>query len=325
VNWYEKNIRNDKARDLLAKLTAPRFQVPTLISNAAKEAGIDDCPYARSLGPVLPGKVTTIDASGLALVDASPMVAVSASAISLDSKVIVPLKNGSVDASDLEGGALGMRIPRLTQYIESADLSPPDGSPQVRSFDLSGELPPPLNVFAEANVSYRLLFQVIASLRRSKYRQFSLVVASSSGALGSLPLHLPDHTPRAMAMDESPAPEPGDEPLQLIASITKDKIVLWSISGLEGTLMEPKLVIPRDGGGTAASGYDFNKLRAALEEIAERRWAGKERPNESHDFLLQFDGDVPFQIVAAGISATQKTSGGEDLFASTMLAKPSFD
>src|SRR2546429_133517 len=46
---------------------------------------------------------------------------------------------------------------------------------------------------------------------------------------------LPDKAPPSTSVTP-PTPNPDDQPLKLMVSVTRDRMILWSISGLEGTL-----------------------------------------------------------------------------------------
>src|SRR4029079_3889310 len=56
---------------------------------------------------------------------------------------------------------------------------------------------------------------------------------------------LPDNAPPSTSTAEEPNQNPDEQPLKLVVSITRDRLMLWSISGLEGTLTAPKVVFPR--------------------------------------------------------------------------------
>src|SRR5690348_6181262 len=58
---------------------------------------------------------------------------------------------------------------------------------------------------------------------------------------------LPDKAPPQTSITQPAQTNPDDQPLKLVVSVTRDKMLLWSISGLEGTLQAPKQVFPRTG------------------------------------------------------------------------------
>src|SRR6185295_5141884 len=58
---------------------------------------------------------------------------------------------------------------------------------------------------------------------------------------------LPDKAPPSTSTTPQPQTNPDDQPLKLVVSVTRDRVLLWSISGLEGTLQAPKMTFPRTG------------------------------------------------------------------------------
>jgi biopolymer transport protein ExbD len=125
---------------------------------------------------------------------------------------------------------------------------------------------------------------------------------------------------------------PDEQPLKLIVSITRDRMILWSISGLEGTLTAPKATFPRTGrDGDSCDGnymcesnfcrdttqkcepspakdiplpvFDYRGLSTSLFEIANRRYAGKQRKADTYQIILMADGAIPYNTVASVMSA----------------------
>src|SRR5947209_19394933 len=47
---------------------------------------------------------------------------------------------------------------------------------------------------------------------------------------------LPDKAPPSTSVQQPAQTNPDDQPLMLVVSVTRDRMILWSISGLEGTL-----------------------------------------------------------------------------------------
>lgn len=144
---------------------------------------------------------------------------------------------------------------------------------------------------------------------------------------------LPDKAPPSSAA--APAnPNPDEQPLKMVVSVTRDRLILWSISGLEGTLQAPKAVFPRtgrdgepcDGAYMCESGYcsdqrqcgaapkpqtppaptpvfDFRGLSESLFEIANRRYAGKPRKQDTYQIILMADGAIPYNTIASTMAA----------------------
>lgn len=97
--------------------------------------------------------------------------------IVVEGKTIVPVANGAVDPSEKEGGALGLKLPRLTNFLASLRQE------ELRAFQRSGldpaKAPPPeLLVIADRTTPYRLLLEVMFSAKQKEagYKHFRLIV-----------------------------------------------------------------------------------------------------------------------------------------------------
>ena len=142
---------------------------------------------------------------------------------------------------------------------------------------------------------------------------------------------LPDKS-TSPVQQTNPAQNPDEQPLKLIVSITRDRMILWSISGLEGTLDAPKATFPRTGrDGDSCDGnymcesnfcrnttqkceasphkevplpvFDYRGLSNALFEIANRRYVGKQRKADTYQIILMADGAIPYNTIASVMSA----------------------
>ena len=124
-----------------------------------------------------------------------------------------------------------------------------------------------------------------------------LLASVATVVLGQINTTLPKHSPSNAASVADPSKKPDEQPLRMIVSVTPVRMILWSISGLEGTLEKPKVssssVTSAEGGLT----YDYGKINDALYEIAERRYKGKMRPVDTYDVMLQVDSEIPYSVV----------------------------
>lgn len=107
--------------------------------------------------------------------EAASVVIISPEAISVEDQQIVPVRNGDVDPSHKEGGALGIKIPRLTQFLAAWRQSSEEE--QRRKGNLLPDVPE-LMIIADRTVPYRLLYQVIYSAKQKEagYKRFRLIV-----------------------------------------------------------------------------------------------------------------------------------------------------
>jgi biopolymer transport protein ExbD len=162
---------------------------------------------------------------------------------------------------------------------------------------------------------------------------FLLASVAAGVVFTQIDTQLPDKAPPSTSVNQ-PNTNPDDQPLKLVVSVTRDRMILWSISGLEGTLPAPKAVFPRtgrdgdscDGAYMCESGYcsetakctmspkeqqaiaptpvfDFRGLSNALFEIANRRYTGKQRKQETYQIILMADGAIPYNTIASVMAA----------------------
>lgn len=108
--------------------------------------------------------------------------------------------------------------------------------------------------------------------------------------------------------------KPENQPLKLVVSVTDKQVLLWSISGLEGTLKEPKLAYPL--GGTTT----WRTLQDELRKIVKQRWDGRDRPPESREIIVMVKGETPLQTVAELMFAVRQTPDRVWLFPEIQLS-----
>src|SRR3954468_20836074 len=76
---------------------------------------------------------------------------------------------------------------------------------------------------------------------------FLLASVSAGLILVQIDTTLPDKAPPSPTNITQPSTNPDDQPLKLFVSIKRDEMLLWSASGLEGTLAAPKATFRRVG------------------------------------------------------------------------------
>ncbi len=160
---------------------------------------------------------------------------------------------------------------------------------------------------------------------------FLLASVSAGLILAQIDTTLPDKQ-TGPTSQVNPATNPDEQPLKLFVSVKRDEMILWSATGLEGTLSQPKpgyifKRTGRDGDGCdgaymcesnycdaatlrcAASKdelapvFEYRKLNDALFEIAGRRYAGKQRKRETYTIVLQADGAIPYATIVSTMAA----------------------
>ena len=94
-----------------------------------------------------------------------------------EARPIVPIINGDVDPSEKEGGALGMKIPRLSSFLANLHAGEID---RMRKAGVDPDKAPPAEVLviADRTTPYRLLVEVMysAKTKEAGYRHFRLIV-----------------------------------------------------------------------------------------------------------------------------------------------------
>jgi biopolymer transport protein ExbD len=157
---------------------------------------------------------------------------------------------------------------------------------------------------------------------------FLLASVTAIIILGQLNTTLPDRGPPPTNAS-TPDQNPDTQPLKIMVSVTKDKIVVWSLTKLEGTLAEPKDTIARTGQiGAVCDGaymcetnqcnnsgkceasdqpvtpvFDYRQLNKTLYEIAKRHYAGKHRAQATYEAMLQADGTIPYGTIVSIMAA----------------------
>jgi biopolymer transport protein ExbD len=125
---------------------------------------------------------------------------------------------------------------------------------------------------------------------------FLLASISAGIMFGHINTSLPDHAPAATG-PQPPQVEPNDKPLQLVVSVTRSELRVWSISGLEGDIKTPKAIIPKTAPG-ADQDYEVGKLTDELAGIVNRRWPdAAARAPETRQIILQADAEIRYSTI----------------------------
>jgi len=159
---------------------------------------------------------------------------------------------------------------------------------------------------------------------------FLLASVTAGIILVQIDTTLPDRAPPSVAPPKTPSTNPDEQPLKLVLSVTREQVILYSFTGLEGDVQHPKAVFSRSGhigdpcdgpymcetaecsvttlkcvGSTydPAPVFDYRAINKALVEIAQRRYAGKGRKFDTYQAILQADGSTPFATIASLMSA----------------------
>jgi biopolymer transport protein ExbD len=110
--------------------------------------------------------------------EGSSVLIITPQAIVVESEEIVAVRNGDVDPSQKEGGALGVKIPRLTKFLGALRAS---DDAELRKKGQEIPALPELMIVADRTTPFRLLIQVIYSAKQKEagYKRFRLIVLKS--------------------------------------------------------------------------------------------------------------------------------------------------
>jgi len=107
--------------------------------------------------------------------EARATVIITQTGIVVEGRTIAAVRDGDVDASEKEGGALGVKIPALTNFLSNLR-----GVEEQKMRERGKEVPaiPELMILADRHTPYRLLLQVMFSAKQKEagYKRFRLVV-----------------------------------------------------------------------------------------------------------------------------------------------------
>ena len=105
------------------------------------------------------------------------ILVITTEGIVVEGKGIVSINNGTVDPAEKEGGALGLKIPRLTNFLATLRQEELRGL-QRSGVDPAKAPPPELLIIADRTTPYRLLLEVMFSAKQKEagYKHFRLIV-----------------------------------------------------------------------------------------------------------------------------------------------------
>jgi biopolymer transport protein ExbD len=169
---------------------------------------------------------------------------------------------------------------------------------------------------------------------------FLLASVSAGLILVQIDTTLPDRAPPNVK-PTTPAVDPKDQPLKLFLSVSPTEMTLWSATGLEGTLKEPKpgYVFRRTGfDGQPCDGpymcqsnacdatkvqrvgnvdygtcvpsrddpapvFEFRRFNETLFKIAADRYAGRPRKPDTYSIVIQADFSIPYATITSIMAA----------------------
>lgn len=151
-----------------------------------------------------------------------------------------------------------------------------------------------LTLFLDRTTPYRSLVELAVTAREAGVDELYLATQTASG-----PVEAP------LALPAEPDGMPG-----IMVSVLEREILIWSRSGLEGTLAKPRRAIP------FSHPHALRELTATLDDIVQRWWL----PRDPRVVSLQADPSVPVQTIAHVIGALRETTDGRVVFPTVALA-----
>lgn len=112
--------------------------------------------------------------------DATTLI-ITKNGIVVQGEPIVAVSNGQIDPADKEGGALGVKIPRLTNFLANLRQLQLQQAQSEPGYDPTKAPPPELMIIADRTTPYRLLVEVMFSAKQKEagFKHFRLIVQKS--------------------------------------------------------------------------------------------------------------------------------------------------
>jgi biopolymer transport protein ExbD len=173
---------------------------------------------------------------------------------------------------------------------------------------------------------------------------FLLATVTSGLLLGNINSALPQYS-SSEGGSKGPADEQTEPPLQMSAWLTQEKIIFFSVSGLEGSFTAPVVEIQRKptpsqaeidrlkAANTPFQDYEYGKLTTAAAGIIEKRWKGKPplsvdekgepacldvgakplpkgscRPKGATEVILVVDATIPYHVIISTMDALRQNT-----------------
>lgn len=109
-------------------------------------------------------------------------VTIAKEAVLVEGRPIVTVKNGAIDASEKQNGALGIVVPKLSRFLGAVRLANED---TLRKKGKAVPKQPEVLIIADRTTPFRLLLEVITSSRSEEagFRRFRLIVIEQKSQL----------------------------------------------------------------------------------------------------------------------------------------------
>lgn len=215
--------------------------------------------------------------------DKSVVIEVAKTSIRVNGRSIVAVRNNEIDAAVLDRQQL--TITPLARFL--------------KALDTKGRV----YLALHSGAHYRLFLQVTASAR-STSKHFALLVRDRAGQIRIAPFTLPVRpSSSARRPRKNAPPRPG-----LVVAVTQTQLMLFSTSGLVGTLQHPAL--------RQSPPFDLDKLRDRLSVAAKKRFGGEATARR---IVLVADSRIAIQTVAEVFAAVTHASFSDVVFSAGFM------
>jgi biopolymer transport protein ExbD len=162
---------------------------------------------------------------------------------------------------------------------------------------------------------------------------FLLATVTSGLILGNINSALPEYSSSAGGGQNTEPQTPEEQPLQMAAFLTPEKITFFSVTGAEGagSFEKPLLELPAR---KKAEDYEYAKLTQAAQGIVSTRWKGRMpmgvdpsteepkcfdqggkaqamtscRPARATEVILVVDASIPYHVIIATMDALRQNT-----------------
>ena len=209
-------------------------------------------------------------------------ISIAQNSITVSGRTIVDLQDGRVAPAELQG-------PTISKL---AAITP--GLAQTERVVLS----------VDRRVPYATVVATLATVKQAPMSRFGLLARAGAHVV-MVPFTLPAQAPNNKAA--------ASPPLQLVVSISKSELRLWSLSGLEGTLAQPRFAAKREDKAA------LEDLARALDEIVGKRFP-RRTAEDDRTILVMAEGELPMQALAEVLGAVRASAEGKELFPDVMFS-----
>lgn len=299
--WIAARLTNREVRDLFARMgeMSPQDRVKA-VEEMVEKAQLKTCDILERGGGGGGGVPASLSlpelgvaaAGAVPLDDSTAMVTVVATSgeLVIAGTPVIPLRGFEPDTTQLRT-ALSFEIVKVRDMTAAL----------VAQAQASGRQLAGARILFPPEAPYRLLYQVLASMKLAGLARYD-IVARRDGKPVAVPIALPEMAKPATAEDRG-----ASEPLGLVVAVTKNNIIVFSISGTEGTLQRPKLAT------AGISSAEIARAQEALMEIHARH-------SDERSIVVMIDPTINMQLATETLAAVRARPDGSPLFSDVMLS-----